>query len=231
MPRVSPAGSDAGHGRHQEGGGRCRLSIQQESQRKTIEITKANADIARREKGGGAGEKSPCGSASWTQKSAKQADAMKYKAEKEAEAQLIRRQREAEAQKYEALQQAEARKAEAEALRFPWSRRQRASGPRVWPRQRPLRRRQKPKSEWVKPPFWKCTWQPCRKWSKTPPLPLSQTEKIVMYGDGNSTKLVRDIIASANQVADGMRESTGIDLQALIAGFAGGKAAQEAEIG
>ena len=100
-----------------------------------------------------------------------------------------------------------------------------------WPRQRPLRRRQKPKSEWVKPPFWKCTWQPCRKWSKTPPLPLSQTEKIVMYGDGNSTKLVRDIIASANQVADGMRESTGIDLQALIAGFAGGKAAQEAEIG
>ena len=51
-----------------------------------------------------------------------------------------------------------------------------------------------------------------------------------MYGDGNSTKLVRDIIASANQVADGMRESTGIDLQALIAGFAGGKAAQEAEI-
>ena len=97
---------------------------------------------------------------------------MKYKAEKEAEAQLIRRQREAEAQKYEALQQAEARKAEAEALRFPWSRRQRASGPRVWPRQRPLRRRQKPKSEWVKPPFWKCTWQPCRKWSKTPPPPL-----------------------------------------------------------
>ena len=66
---------------------------------------------------------------------------------------------------------------------------------------------------------------------KNAAAPLSQTEKIVMYGDGNSTKLVRDIIASANQVADGMRESTGIDLQALIAGFAGGKAAREAEIG
>ena len=66
---------------------------------------------------------------------------------------------------------------------------------------------------------------------KNAAAPLSQTEKIVMYGDGNSTKLVRDISASANQVADGMRESTGIDLQALIAGFAGGKAAREAEIG
>ena len=47
-------------------------SIQQESQRKTIEITKANADIARREKEAELAEKgkSPCGSASWTQKSA-----------------------------------------------------------------------------------------------------------------------------------------------------------------
>ena len=64
---------------------------------------------------------------------------------------------------------------------------------------------------------------------KNAAAPLAQTEKIVMYGDGNSTKLIKDVIASTNQIADGMRESTGIDLQALIAGFAGGKAAQKSE--
>ena len=50
--------------------------------------------------------------------------------------------------------------------------------------------------------------------------PLAQTDKIVMYGDGNATKVVRDVMNSANQIMEGMRESTGIDLQQLIAGLA-----------
>ena len=59
--------------------------------------------------------------------------------------------------------------------------------------------------------------------------PLAQTDKIVMYGDGNSTRLIRDVISGANQVVDGMKESTGIDLAALLAGFTGGKLAQKEE--
>ncbi|MBQ7386850.1 MAG: flotillin family protein, partial [Clostridia bacterium] len=55
--------------------------------------------------------------------------------------------------------------------------------------------------------------------------PLAQTDKIVMYGDGNSSKLVRDVMNSSNQIMEGMKESTGIDLGALITGFVGGKAA------
>ena len=46
-----------------------------------------------------------------------------------------------------------------------------------------------------------------------------------MYGDGNSSKLVRDVMNSSNQIMEGMKESTGIDLGALITGFVGGKAA------
>ena len=61
---------------------------------------------------------------------------------------------------------------------------------------------------------------------KNAATPLAQTEKIVMYGDGNSTKLVKDVMQSASQIVDGVKESTGIDLQAVLAGFAGGKAAQ-----
>ena len=55
--------------------------------------------------------------------------------------------------------------------------------------------------------------------------PLAQTKKIVMYGDGNSTRLVGDVMRSASQIIDGLKESTGIDLQALIAGIAGGHTA------
>jgi flotillin len=60
---------------------------------------------------------------------------------------------------------------------------------------------------------------------KNAAAPLSQTDKIVMYGDGNSTKLIRDVMSSANQIIDGMKESTGIDIQSIIAGLAAGNAA------
>ena len=94
-------------------------SIQQENQRRTIEVARVNADIARKEKEAELAEKETAlAERKLDADVRKQADAMKYKAEKEAEAELIRRQREAEAQKYEAIQQAEARKAEAEAVRF-----------------------------------------------------------------------------------------------------------------
>lgn len=102
-------------------------SIQQEAQRKTIEITAANANIAKKEKEAEIAEREI--SIKEKQLDAeirKQADAMLYKTEKEAEAELIRRQKIAEAQKfeqikaaeakkYEALQEAEARKAAADA--------------------------------------------------------------------------------------------------------------------
>ena len=51
---------------------------------------------------------------------------------------------------------------------------------------------------------------------KNAAAPLAQTDKIVMYGDGNATKMVRDVMSSASQIMEGMRESTGIDLQEVI---------------
>ena len=46
-----------------------------------------------------------------------------------------------------------------------------------------------------------------------------------MYGEGNSAKLVSDIVTTATQVSEGMNESIGIDLKSLLAGFLGGKIA------
>ena len=55
--------------------------------------------------------------------------------------------------------------------------------------------------------------------------PLASVDKITMYGDGNSTKLMKDIMGTVVQVTDGLKESTGVDLQAVLSGFLAGKAA------
>ena len=55
--------------------------------------------------------------------------------------------------------------------------------------------------------------------------PLSKVDKITMYGEGNSAKLLEDIITGASQVTEGITQSMGIDVKALVAGMLGGKLA------
>lgn len=59
--------------------------------------------------------------------------------------------------------------------------------------------------------------------------PLAKVDKITMYGEGNSAKLMKDIMGTLNQVTDGLKEFTGIDLQAVLAGFAGAKIAENSD--
>lgn len=186
-------------------------SIQQENQRKTIEIAKADADIARREK------EAEIAQAEIAVKEKqldaeirKQADAENYRIAKEAEAELIRRQKEADAKKYEATQEAAARRAQAEAIRYAME-------------QEEAQKRMGEAS------VIEMYLQALPEIVKNAADPLAQTDKIVMYGDGNATKLVKDVMHSANQVVDGVKEATGIDLAALIAGIGGGKLAAAAE--
>lgn len=207
-------------------------SIQQESQRKTIEITKANADIARREKEAELAEKEiALRERKLDAEIRKQADAMKYKAEKEAEASSFAASGKQKPRNTKPC----SRRKPGRRRRRPWrfSMEQEAEGIRAkgLAEAEAIEKKAEAQKRMGEASILEMYLAALPEVVKNAAAPLSQTEKIVMYGDGNSTKLVRDIIASANQVADGMRESTGIDLQALIAGFAGGKAAREAEIG
>lgn len=45
--------------------------------------------------------------------------------------------------------------------------------------------------------------------------PLEKTEKIVMYGKGSAPSLVQDVMNTANQVAEGIKEGTGLNVPAL----------------
>lgn len=93
--------------------------IQKEEQRKTIEITTANADIARQEREIELKQKQVAVKEQALEAEVKkQAEADKYAAQQKADAALYQRQKEAEAKQFEAQREAEAKKAKAEADRF-----------------------------------------------------------------------------------------------------------------
>ena len=159
----------------------------------------------------------------------KQADAIKYKTEKEAEADLIKRQREAEARAYEALKAAEAKKAEAEALRFAME--QEAEGIRAkgLAEAEAIEKKAEAQKKMGEASVLEMYLEALPSIVQNAAAPLAQTDKIVMYGDGNSSKLIRDVMTGANQVMEGIKEATGIDLSAIIgtAGNKGGKIDEE----
>ena len=210
-------------------------AIQQETQRKTIEITKANADIARKEKESELADREiALQERKLDAEIRKKADAMKYQAEKEAEAQLITRQREADAKKYEIAQQAEALRIEAEAHKYQVeqqaaARRAEAEAMRYYMEQEAegirakgvaeaeaIERRADAQKRMGEASVLEMYLAALPEVVKNAASPLSQTEKIVMYGDGNSSKLVKDVMLSASQVLEGIRESTGLDIRELI---------------
>ena len=93
--------------------------IQKEEQRKTIEVTTANADIAKQEREIELKQKQ----VAVTEQS------LEAEVKKNAEAELYQRQKDAEAKQFEAQREAEAQKAQAEAMRF--AREQEAAGIRA----------------------------------------------------------------------------------------------------
>ena len=201
-------------------------SIQQEEQRKTIEIAKTNADIARREKEAELKEKEiAIKERELDAEIKKQADALKYQSERRAEAELIKRQREADARAYEAKKEAEAKKAEADAIRYAME--QEAEGIRAKgiAEAEAIEKKAEAQKKMGEASVLEMYLNALPEVVKNAAAPLAQTDKIVMYGDGNSTKLVGDVMSSTSQIMEGMKESTGIDLGALISGFVGGRAA------
>jgi Uncharacterized protein conserved in bacteria len=102
-------------------------SIMQQEQRKTIEITTSNANIAKQEREIELKEKEALVKEKELDATVKrQADAERYKVQQESDASLYQRQKQAEAKKYEETQEAEARKIQAEAAKY--TREQEAAG-------------------------------------------------------------------------------------------------------
>lgn len=211
--------------------------IQEEEQRKTVEITTANANIAKQEKEILLKQKEvEITEQTLEAQVKKKAEADRFAKQQQADAQLYERQREAEARKFETEKEAEAMKAQAEAQKYKME--QEAEGIRTkgLAEAEAIRAKSVAEAEGIEKKaeamakmgeaavlemYFKALPEVVRNAA----APLEKVERITMYGDGNNAKLTRDIINTVNQVTDGLKDSTGVDLAAVLSGFLGGKVA------
>ncbi|MFV0350962.1 MAG: flotillin family protein [Oscillospiraceae bacterium] len=198
--------------------------IQKQEQRKTIEVAAANADIARKEREVVVAERqSEINEKALDAEVRKKADADRYAQEQKSQATLFARQKEAEARNYEITQEAEAERARADALRY--VKEQEAYGVKAVGEAEALAILKKAEAMRAmgEASMLEMYLEKLPEVVKNAAEPLTRTEKIVMYGEGNSTKLVRDVMNSSNQIVDSLTEATGIDLKALLQQFTSGK--------
>ena len=212
-------------------------SIQQENQRRSIEVARVEADIAKKEKESELADREVAlKERQLDAEVRKQADAMKYKMEKEAEANLIRRQRDAEAKRFEQEQAAEAAKRTAEAAKY--SKEQEAAGiaalgkaeaeaiqAKALAEAEGIDKKAEAMRKYGEAAIIEMIMQAMPEIAKNVAEPLSKVDKITMYGEGNSAKLIQDIVNGTTQVTEGMTQGLGLDLKALVSGFLGGKVA------
>lgn len=211
--------------------------IQEEEQRKTVEITTANANIAKQEKEILLKQReAEVMEQALDAQVKKKAEADKFAKQQQADAQLYERQREAEAKKFETEKEAEAMKAQAEAKKYTMEQEAEGIRTRGLAEAEAIRAKAVAEAEGIEKKaeamakmgeaaVLEMYFKALPEVVKNAAEPLNSVDKITMYGDGNSTKLMKDIMGTVVQVTDGLKESTGVDLQAVLSGFLAGKVA------
>lgn len=211
--------------------------IQEEEQRKTVEITTANANIAKQEKEILLKQReAEVMEQALDAQVKKKAEAERFAKQQQADAQLYERQREAEAKKFETEKEAEAMKAQAEAKKFTMEQEAEGIRTRGLAEAEAIRAKSVAEAEGIEKKaeamakmgeaaVLEMYFKALPEVVKNAAEPLNSVDKITMYGDGNSSKLMKDIMGTVVQVTDGLKESTGVDLQAVLSGFLAGKVA------
>ena len=225
--------------------------IEAENQRQKQEIATANANLARQEKEIELKERevqiterqleAEIKKKAEADKFAAQqlADAKLYETQKASEAELFERQKKAEAEKFEAEQEAEAKKALAEAIKeqgIAEAEAQKAKGEaeaaaikaKAEAEAEGLMKKAEAMKNYQDAAVMDLQLSALQTYFEQLPAiaeavakPLTQVDKIVMYGDGNTAKLTEDIMKTVNQVSDGLSESMGIDLKTVLSSFLG----------
>lgn len=196
-------------------------SIQEQEQRKSIEVASANANIAKTEREAElkAREVEVQRQTLEAQIRAK-ADADKYAEQQKADAELYRRQKEAEAKKIELEHEADGIRAKAIAE---------ADGIRAKAiaEAEGIDKKAEAMKKYGQAAVIEMVMAALPEIAKNVAAPLSNVDKITMYGEGNSAKLIQDIINGTTQVTEGISAGMGIDIKALLAGMIGGKMASD----
>lgn len=228
--------------------------IQEEEQRKTVEITTANANLARQEKELELKEREVSIKEKALEAEVKKtAEANKYAAQQKADAEQYERQKRAEAELFEIQRQAEAEKAKSEAERFAKEQAAEAVKAAGLAEAAAVAAKGKAEAEAIqakaeaeaagilkKAEAMKQYGDAARQQMELDTLKVyfeqqpkiaeavakgyMNVDSIKMFG-GDSSKLAGDIMTTVTQVTDGIKESTGLDINEMLAkGFAKEKA-------
>lgn len=223
-------------------------SIETENQKRLKNIAATNAEIAKAEREAELKQKEvELKEYELTALVRKQADAEKYAAEKAAEADLIRRQKEAEAKRYEQEQKAAADKyaaeQNAEAMRVKadaekYAAMAQAEGiaavgkadaeaiqAKALAEAEGIDRKAEAQKKMGEASIVELVMEALPKITANAAAPLTNVDKIVMYGEGGSTKLIKDVMNSTNQILEGVKEATGIDITNIVSSYMGSSAA------
>lgn len=201
--------------------------IEAEKQRQLRDVAATNADIAKAEREAELRQKEiELKEYELTAVVRKKADADKYAAEKEAEADLIRRQRDAEAKAYEIEQEARAAKAKADADRY--AAEQKAAGIALVgaAEAEAIQKKAEAQKLMGEASVLEMYFNALPQIVANASAPLTNVDKITMYGEGNSAKVVGDVMKSADQVMNAVQEATGLDISQIIGSYMGAKAAR-----
>lgn len=206
--------------------------IQKEEQRKTIEITTANANIAKQEREIELKQKEvSVREQALEAEVKKQAEADKYAAQQRSDAALYQRQKEAEAKQFEAQRQAEARKAQAEAERY--AKEQEAAGIRAVgeaeaaaiqakgiAEAEAMEKKAEAYAKYNKAAVAEMMIKVLPDIAAKVAEPLGQIEKITIIGGGDSANGVNQVADNVPvvmaKVFESMKQTTGIDLAEII---------------
>lgn len=224
--------------------------IQEEEQRKTVEITTANANLARQEKELELKEREVSIKEKALEAEVKKtAEANKYAAQQKADAEQYERQKRAEAELFEIQRQAEAEKAKSEAERFAKEQaaeavkaaglaeaaavaakgkaeaeaiqaKAEAEAAGILKKAEAMKQYGDAARQQMELDTLKVYFEQLPKIAEAVAKGYMNVDSIKMFG-GDSSKLAGDIMTTVTQVTDGIKKSTGLDINEMLAkGFA-----------
>ena len=199
--------------------------IQEEEQRKSIEVASANADIAKQEREIELKQKEA--SVKEQELAAtirKKADADKYEAQQMADVELYRKQQEAEAMRAQADAAKYAAEQEAEAIRVKGIAEAEAIRAKAIAEAEGIEKKALAQAKMKEASILEMYFSVLPQIAENVAKPLASVDKITMYGEGNSAKMVSDIVNSTTQISEGLTQGLGIDIKTLLSGALGGVA-------
>ncbi|HFI0089309.1 TPA: flotillin family protein [Streptococcus suis] len=206
--------------------------IEEQAQRKEIERATAEANIVKQQKEAEVkAEEVKVREQELSATIRKQAEAEKYARQQAAEADLIERQRKAEAELYETQREAEAQKARAEAAKY--AAEQEAAGIEAKGRAEAEAIRLKLEAEaeglskkadamakFNDAAVTEMVVNVLPEIAKNIAAPLGNVDKITMYGEGNASKMVGDLMTTMDKTTEGL----GLNVRDLISATLTGRA-------